>query len=403
VKKLLIVTLSLVLVLAFAVPGFAGIANTIHDFQSGGALTGFGGGAARGMCSYCHIPHVSQGDRLWPTPGTGQTAVGGLIGNLCGSCHYTATGNTRSPVAANASAKGVLRSGDVYNTGKVNHVLIDDNIYGNNTRQNYVIGASQFAQANVWPYCGTQATASGPTSVQIECSSCHNPHSEAFGQSTNTVGNANRAYGYGNDYLRSGMYNGTVAFCEYCHEEKTRNKTLGNTIGTGTHPVGTTANANSAAQADIHIESAERAGLTASNIVSAVQYDMGIGTYAGGNSILADEGIGTHLTGYGTGGVTCQSCHLVHGAQRGAATSSTWDNTTVGGSYDAANKIYLASDDDGFASILAIENSANGGGVGYSYPTEGRTAGDYNDLCVDCHETTPSVVATGQPWMAMKP
>jgi len=413
-KKIVVLTLSLIFVLALAVTATAGIRNTIHDFQSGTALSGFGGETAkRGMCSYCHIPHVAKGDRLWPSPGdTNSLGRAGIVGILCASCHNAAvgvpSGNTRSPISG-----GENRATDIYATLTINHVLIDDGIYANNTNQNYfAAGTQQMGQVNPWPYCGTQAAESsgGASAIRIECSSCHNPHSEAYGQSTITA-ESNGLLGYGNDYLRSSFYNTTagVAFCEYCHEEKTRQGNAGNTIGTGTHPVGTTASANSvgSGEADIHIESLERAVLgAAGNIVSSVQYDMGIGTGAGTGAFAgaADNGIGNHLTSYSTGGVTCQTCHKVHGAPAGA--QKAWRNFTGGnansaGSYGNGaalygNKVYLAASDDGNCNILAIENDANGGTVGYTYNTEGRASGDYNDLCIDCHETTPSV---GQNWI----
>ncbi len=381
--------------LALALPVSAGVRNTIHDFQSNATQGGFGSGTAqRGMCSYCHIHHSSKGDRLWPTPGDSSVRVAGLVGVLCASCHVAVITNIHSPAT---SHDDVDRTADIYNTSLVNHVLIDDGVYANNTNQNYFGAgvAAQFNQQNVWPYCGTQGTSGSP--VQIECSSCHNPHDDSKGQSAETT-EANSRLGYGNDFLRAEMYNNGngVAFCEYCHEEKTRSGAAGNTIGTGTHPVGTTANAGDLAQADIHIESAERATLQAAgNIVSSVFYDMGIGT--GNGSALADAGPGTHLTSYDTGGVTCQTCHKVHGAAAGAG--DTWDVSGSTGSYlGSADPVYLAASDDGYANILAIENDANGGTVGYTYLTEGRATGDYNDLCIDCHETTPSV---GKNWLNM--
>jgi len=409
-KRFLIVGLSLVFVLAMALSATAGVRNTVHDFQTGPskAQPGFGAGAQRGMCSYCHIPHSSKGDRLWPTTGLDAKRTTGIIGVLCASCHVGTT-NTSNPDSPGKDMAGQTRTNDVYNTDMINHVLIDDGIYANNTNQNYYsssgayIGPTQFGQANTWPYCGTQGVAGG-TVQTIECSSCHNPHSEAYGQSLVTS-ETTRYLGYGNDFLRASFYNTAttgVAFCEYCHEEKSRAAGSGpyNTIGSGTHPVGTTASALDAWQHDIHIESGERNGLTASKIVSTVLYDMGIGTGIGSiSSRITDNGIGTHLTGYSTGGVTCQSCHQVHGAPPGA--SNAWlRSSPVGtaGSYsNTADPAYLAASDDGDCNILAVENDANGGTVGYSYPTEGRTTGDYNDLCIDCHETTPSV---GANWVS---
>jgi len=404
-KKIIVLTTSILFVLALATSALAGIRNTIHDFQSGvagGQTTGIQGAIQqRGMCSYCHIPHSAKGDRLWPSPGgvsgdnvVAGTAKTGIVGVLCASCHNTATNtnNSHSPMSGGA---GPDRRNDIYSTAMINHVLIDDGIYANNTNQNYVSGSAQMGQVNTWPYCGTQSTGGG-TGVQIECSSCHNPHSENYGQSTLTTENGTGLLGYGNDFLRASFYNTStgVAFCEYCHEEKTRGGAAGNTIGTGTHPVGVTADARDAAQVDIHIESAERATLNAAGgIVSANQYDMGIGWGVGAGSYIAntDNGIGLHLTSYNTGGVTCQSCHKVHGAPAGAGNSWGRGGNTVGSYNGNAGRIYLAASDDNNCNILAIENDANGGTSGYTYRTAGRTAGDYNDLCIDCHETTPSV------------
>jgi predicted CXXCH cytochrome family protein len=316
-----------------------------------------------------------------------------------------------------------VRTTDVYNTALINHVLIDDGVYANNTNQNYYGGVTQFGQKNLWPYCGTQSLQTdgpGPLKKQIECSSCHNPHSEDYGQSTVNA-ETNGDYKYGNDYLRSSFYNESagVAFCEYCHEEKSRLGAAGNTIGTGTHPVGTTANADRAPQADIHIESAERVALSAAGgnyIVSTVLYDMGIGTGVGASSRRAtvDHGIGLHLTGYSTGGVTCQTCHRLHGAPRGVG--NTWTRSSPAntqGSYDNANQRRLAASDDGDCNILAVENDANGGSTTNNvvdptgapatwtyptgrYPASTTRSNDYNDLCVDCHETSPSV---GRNWV----
>jgi hypothetical protein len=403
-KKFLVLTLSLLLVLALAVTANAGIRNTVHDFQSG-ASTGQSGFAlstsARGMCSYCHIPHSSKGDRLWPTTGDAASlARTGTVGILCASCHNLQAGNPNNNNSPGYGDDGVDRGGDIYNTALINHVLVDDGVYANNTNQNYfgLAVTAQFFQPNAWPYCGTQGVPGG-TAQNIECSSCHNPHSEAYGHSTVTV-EAAGYLGYGNDFLRASFYNTSqgIAFCEYCHEEKTRGGPAGNTIMTGTHPVGTTANAGDAAQADIHIESAERVTLAAAKIVSSVQYDMDIGTGIGViDASVTDNGIGTHLTSYDTGGVTCQTCHKVHGAQRGVSNAWTRGGNTVGNYMSGIARSYVAASDDGNCNILAVENDANGGTSGYTYPTEGRTAGDYNDLCVDCHETTPSV---GPNWLA---
>jgi predicted CXXCH cytochrome family protein len=360
------------------------------------------------MCSYCHIPHVSKGDRLWPSAGFDSANKAGLVGILCASCHAdqgSSYNNSNSPGSANLE---VRRAGDVYNTDLVNHILIDDGVYANNTNQNYYGGATQFGEVNRWPYCSTQGTTT--VAQKIECSSCHNPHSQDFGASTKTV-ETDGDYRYGNDFLRAAMYNTTtgVAFCEYCHEEKARGGNALNTIGTGTHPVGTTANADLAGQEDIHIESSERvnAGLTGASIVSSILYDMGIGTgIAGTDTLRTDHGPGQHLTSYDTGGVTCQTCHRVHGAPRG--TGNAWQRSETGttGSYLAASRRYLAASDDGDCNILAVENDSNGGTVNnigasnWSYPTGKyapaiRFASDYNDLCIDCHETTPSV---GKNW-----
>jgi len=414
-KRVLIVTLSLVLVLALAMSANAGVRNTVHDFQSLGRRTSAETcgipNSERGMCSYCHIPHVAKGDRLWPTPGSSQQNIVGLVGVLCAACHYPGINdynNGNSP-ASDFGVDGVDRTNDVYNTGLINHILIDDGVYANNTNQNYADGSvAQFNQVNRWPYCQSQGVASTSAPQKIECSSCHNPHSEDYGASTKTSDNLGD-YKYGNDFLRAAMYNTAsgVAFCEYCHEEKTRFGLALNTIGTGTYPVGTTANANLAGQEDIHIESHERvnAVLVGASIISDVLYDMGIGTGIGTlEASRADNGPGTHLTSYDTGGVTCQSCHLVHGAPAGRGNAWSGGITGTVGSYAGSTGArYLAASDDGQCNILAVENDANGGTVNNQgtsnwtypsgkYPTAVNTS-DYNDLCIDCHETTPSVGA----------
>jgi predicted CXXCH cytochrome family protein len=415
-KRILIITLSLVLVLALAMSANAGVRNTVHDYQAQGRRTGAQSvvipNSQRGMCSFCHIPHVAKGDRLWPTPGASKQSLVGLVGVLCAACHGTGDSNfnNKNSPGSEVAVDGVNRLNDIYATYLINHILIDDGVYANNTNQNYYSTANQFNQVNRWPYCSTQGTTT--VSQKIECSSCHNPHSEDYGASTKTT-EVDGDLRYGNDFLRAAMFNTTtgIAFCEYCHEEKNRNTATSgisalNTIGTGTHPVGTTADAGLEGQQDIHIESAERSGALRTNtIVSNVLYDMGIGTGMGGiNPIRTDAGIGTHLTSYDTGGVTCQTCHKVHGAPRGVG--NTWQRGATGnvGSYSGTtDRVYLAASDDGDANILAIENDSNGGTVNnqgssnWLYPTGkmARTASDYNDLCIDCHETTPSV---GKNW-----
>lgn len=291
----------------------AGIPGSAHDTAAGAA----------GACSACHIPHGGGAQRLWPT-GAGTGTYTGVVAPLCASCHSTTGGYSGS--MANAASDG-------YVYGALSH--------GSLMSQTAPPWSTDVASSGL-PYA-SQAT-------NFECTTCHDVHNDPA--ATNPTGNR--------PFLRDTLNQ----ICARCHTNRHfvgGNLSEGGTVtagawggnaqvgqsNPGSHPVGN----------DI---TGDNFG-GGSNIVIATQ--MRVLT----NNIAGAWSLGGHLTANASGGVTCVSCHAVHGGQIDGQ-----DNTAgqVSFSAFAPNTNYLA----------IAQAVTNKGGR-----TVANGAGGYNALCEGCH------------------
>ena len=181
-------------------PADAGITGTAHDFRrTAYAITG-----EDEICAPCHAPHNNNtppaGSPLWNhninlaqtyTLYTSDTmdatpAGPGGVSRLCLSCH-----------------DGVLTVGD-YNGAPDPGIVIAAGAtnLGTDLSNDHPVGmaaAGAGADPNITVPAGY--TLYGPAGDQMECGTCHNPHSDAFP-----------------NYLRAS--NVASAFCLSCHVDK---------------------------------------------------------------------------------------------------------------------------------------------------------------------------------------
>ncbi len=313
-KMLYTCLLAIFAVLLWAGPSGAVITGTAHETAVGAA----------GACSACHIPHGGGTDRLWPsTPGGGTYT--GTVAGLCSSCHYSDGGYAASMSAA-ASDTFVYHAnshGTLMNRG--NEPWSTD------------------VDASGLPYA-TQG-------LNFECTSCHNVHDDT-----------NRPF----------LRDSTEALCARCH---TNRHFVGGTLSEGgsvtpgawgglsntgasnpgSHPIGT----------DITGE------LDTGSPDSVVTIPTSLDIVRSAD--VAGWVLGPKTTATG-GGVTCVTCHAVHGAQD--------DGDNTGGNVPAAdtspNVNYLAVAQ---ASVAAAWTDPGGG----SQRSVANGNGDFNALCETCH------------------
>lgn len=302
----------------------AGIPGSAHETTAGAA----------GACSACHIPHGGGANRLWPTSaGTGSYV--GVVAPLCSSCH-SSTGGYQLTMGNAASDAYVFHANSHGQLMAVTNLPWNTNVTGS--------GLPYAAQAN-----------------NFECTTCHDVHNDPAA----TTPSGNRPF------LRASLND----LCQKCHLQ--RHFTSGVTaqsqpagawggnayVGAnnpGSHPVGS------------DITNADNFG-GGSRISIATQFQVLRSAGAGGWSL------GGHLTANTSGGVTCVTCHAVHGGQIDAQ-----DNTSgqvVVTAY-SPNVNYLA---------IAQASAATGWSGGRSIANGN---GGYNFLCEGCHTNNPGFAGT---------
>lgn len=268
-------------------------------------------------CGVCHIPHGAVGKRLFPAAGSaGSANVIGDVAGVCGYCHYNAT---ISPVDTAVS-------------------------------ENYVYGVSGGISHGVkmvgrGPWSTTMPTTLPYTSASltnIECTSCHNVHDD-----TNKP------------FLRASL----DTLCYQCHVNRHFiDAASGDWNGgfginnSGTHPVGD------------NITTLDRGSNSPITLTAAL-----FNVARSGSGVQDAWALGGHLTV--DGGVTCVTCHAVHGGQSDTADSAA---TTY---IPNANFLVLSQ---------AIRNIA------------GRTVADgsggWNALCEGCHRGAAIAGYTVNPY-----
>jgi len=307
-------------VLALATSSEAVIINTPHATNAGAA----------GPCSACHIPHGGGANRLWPTSPSTNGQVVGVVSGLCGACHTTEGAYTSSMSAAQSNAY----------------------VYATNSH-----GVLMARGANE-PWSTDVANSGLPYAAQagnMECTSCHNVHSDP---SSGEAG-ANRPF------LRDNIN----ALCARCHTNRhyvgaalSQGSTVtpgawgtGNVglLNPGSHPVGS----------DI---TGELDTVTPDSAVAIPTHMSVVASGTGGWWSLG----GKRWDGTATGGVTCVTCHAVHGTE--------YDPQ------DTGNTDYSAVNASPFVNYLATEQASDAAWNSRNRSIANGT-GDFNALCEACH------------------
>jgi predicted CXXCH cytochrome family protein len=322
-------------VVAFAGQAWAGVSGSAHDVASalGAAAAGFG------VCSSCHIPHKAVGDRLWPKPITGTSALRGDVGNLCTYCHDPTNG-----VLGASQTPYPFKDQKTSTHGMVKTNLPDV--------------ANSFD--TTLPYMGV-------ASANMQCTSCHNVHDQsgvgqlAFLQAPIDVlcarCHSNRQFV--NGVAQSGSTAATGAWGVATRSGFDSTGAAGNP---GSHPVGTdilgdvsTHNWNGvAASADSPVTT---------TIMAIEAWGTGtnypLGPKLIGGAVAADAATFT-------GGVGCVTCHMVHG-RNGATNADPNPDLLV---------------------FYQTENGVTGQANGVDVDTN-------NALCEACHRGAAPATATG--------
>ncbi len=239
---------------------FAAVNGTSHQTNAG----------KQGVCSACHIPHGGSGsNRLWPVaPTTG--LVPGVTGSLCASCHFS-TGAYSSSMADAAS---------------------DTLVYGSNSHGNQMTIADM-PQGSSLAGSGLPYVAAPYTS--IECTSCHDVHNDPAAR---------------RPFLRDDI----DVLCARCHALRNYTGTAGaDSTGSGA-VLGNWDNAN---RVGLNNPGSHPAGLDIMGDVGAnspIVFPNEAKLLK--NAAINSWSLGGHLRNGGSGGVTCNSCHAVHGLQR---------------------------------------------------------------------------------------
>jgi predicted CXXCH cytochrome family protein len=312
------IAMALLLVAVVCPPVEASILNTAHETSIGTS--------GSGVCSACHIPHGAAGARLWPVSPVAGTKVG-VVAQLCGSCHHSGEGYNAVMSAAFS---------DTYVYGTVSHGQL---MHTNNLPWSTVLGTT----ATGFPY--TDCT------VAMECTSCHNVHDDTnrpfLRQNINVV----CAYCHTNRHYKNGVHSsgasggGTAA--------GTWGSGFVGDNNVGSHPVGT--------------------DITGDVYGAASLIYLPVRTKVQPSGTPAQWSLGGHLTGGSSGGVTCVTCHAVHGVEKDVADSG---NSGLDNAVPVANFLVYAQN--------AVTGSwTNPGGGSQRSVANGDT--QYNALCEACH------------------
>ncbi|MDD5774081.1 MAG: cytochrome c3 family protein [bacterium] len=234
-KKLLV---SLLLIVGLGLLKASGVSAAItgspHDLVSWLNITSKD---KAGICAYCHVPHSSKGDRLFPLANEEEKLKYGVVGSLCSKCHVGSGYLNYPNMDVNNEIFATL---DPLVTPLKNTHMDSHPVFG--TRSSHQSATLQntnldSAISNDWPWTSSWAAGAKPDK-DIECSSCHNPHDWnpiAFGSDA-VYGLAKRKF------LRAPVYNengpaNNKNFCSYCHINREADTSSNNIGGYGTHPV----------------------------------------------------------------------------------------------------------------------------------------------------------------------
>jgi len=302
----------------------AGVPGSAHDTTAGSA----------GACSACHIPHGGGANRLWPTTAGTGTYVG-VVAPLCASCHSN-TGGYAGSMGNAASDQYVYHANSHGQLMHVTNLPWSTNVTG-------ATGLPYINQAN-----------------NFECTTCHDVHNDPA---------ATTPSGF-RPFLRVSIND----LCQKCHTNRhyvggvtAQNQAAGAWGGgyvgptnPGSHPVG------SDITGDVY------GGPSQINIPVQMRV-LTNATGAGGWSL------GGHLTANTGGGVTCVTCHAVHGGQIDAQ-----DNTSGQVSFTAysPNTNYLAIAQASISAAWTNGRSVANGNAGYNF------------LCEGCHGNNPGGAGT---------
>lgn len=212
-RRLGLLTTALIL-LAFPVSSFAGVAGSDHDLTLSGEK----------LCFACHIPHNALGDKLWA-----QTPSGTFTGvqDLCYTCHDGSVTTVGSGTAFNAALEQHTNVGTDCSGAGACHDVHNQN--PNGTGRFLVVSDADADGAycdechGATPFTGaeglgdhtagiTHVTAgTAPAPAGFTCNGCHTPHG-ATAQTTNPPGLTNPILLEDN---QSGAFYGE--FCISCH------------------------------------------------------------------------------------------------------------------------------------------------------------------------------------------
>ena len=319
--KRTLLTIAVVAALMFSAPAFAAISGTAHEQAIGD----------QGDCSSCHIPHKALGASLWPVSMDSFADDFGVVGSLCYYCHGI-SGGANLPYAVQILIMDTT-------IGEFSHGRDPDRL----TSPNDSVDGSL-------PY-GDESP--------FQCTTCHEVHDDS-----------NRPF----------LQDDIDVLCARCHDER---QFVGGTAGPrqgdwgdayglqnpGSHPMGTDV------YDDIDLNSpVDIADAGVFNIPYGVSESYNLGGH------LIDGGVNP---GDGAG-MTCVTCHAVHGSQldydppgpgtRASRNLLVIPQPTEGGPYDG--DVYNGAGDPNNALCEAChtgsEQQAIDGGTGAVY------TGQYN-------------------------
>jgi predicted CXXCH cytochrome family protein len=362
----------------------AGIVGTPHDVR--------GIDTDLGVCSTCHIPHKSTGNRLWfNNMVTG--ASGGTVGELCSECHGGGGGYGAGLLDEAGGAALTVFAPNA-------HQLLSNYYTQNATESNVADWLSSPTALTSFPYAGAGSTG------LIECTTCHNVHD-----------NSNFR-----PFLRASIRD----ICVKCHTrrhingagalvtETAESNAIGNwdtnLVGVnnpGTHPVGINISGNVSGgdtpiitwtgsgtvwDTDVAITQLSSPirpwtefkiqpfdeGGTGTNFTPSDPLQAGYATWNLGRHVADVDNAGGTLGVPGdgtTGGVVCVSCHAIHGVQNDS-------DITIVQQPPSINLLAMPQ----ATSTYDNEACANGGnGDGTDGLAIGPGTDPANFLCESCH------------------
>ncbi len=283
----------------------AGVVGTPHDATSVPALS------ETGTCSVCHVPHKSMIDALW-TPYQAGDSLGkasGEVASLCSACHTSYGGYANIFTQASFSENFVFS--DLSHGMKVNQTVMtdtQDDIYKSGLPYT---GADDYAEGGAVGLANT-----------IQCTTCHNVHDNETNRPFLRVNirdlcvlcHLGRAHS-GGEWIEA-TYIGYKDSKWVSKSSKNIDRWSGGfgLNNLGSHPVGVDITADrGGASPIIDFPTTWMQLFESSNGALDATYADGGGRWNLGRHTATGAGF---VPGSGIdGGVTCVSCHAVHGVQ----------------------------------------------------------------------------------------